>query len=210
MKKLIFGLLALVLCLSSTAQLNDKTISSDDDFKNYIINNHKQLKKAKINELDKIDNLAESLKKDPENTNKMQEYVSILGFENIEQFSDFIVTQDALMNKLREKYQLNNDESSKIKLENSLEDCHDLNFLSEIGLINYTTDGNPCIDACNKAFLWGIAAATAEAVAGHFLCGAVDAAFFIGLVCHGKVLKDHIKDLNANQDKYELCYKKCG
>ncbi len=166
-----------------------------------LINGISLANRKEIAENNKLDQILSTAINGQLPENSKLELSTTLGFQNVNQYEEFIMQQNNLIAQLNEKYQVASFTEAEKQQVIMLYDPYFFGDGLEGGRANVDCSGqyNNCI-----------VGVTAEAVLMHIGCGAADLTIVLGIACHAAVTAWQIAQSNSCGYAYDACKKGNG
>jgi hypothetical protein len=192
MKKLFFGLIATVGVVFIGNAQDIKEISSDEDLINYVKNEYVFSSQAKdYNTLQRL-NEDKVISKD-----ELLDFYSVFNTTE-KKFSDYINSQNYLLNKIEKKYDLS--KRSRDELTMILEPI--------VANVVVQSNSNQTLSRnCLGVYVAQLALNASIAYGAHVACLGADITFFAGVLCHGAVAIGQAAANYIAQEEYFDCVK---
>ncbi len=187
MKKILvaaFCLLSMNLMAQEVSQL-----SEDEVFIGYLQRNVEVSKK--VTDVDRL----EELLKNEDIERHLEEISDIMGFENLEQYTNHVNLQNEAMRNLEERFQL-----SQVSKEILAEEIREitLDFPNIAPSAEYAIDCGAQFTECQVDVL-------VDAAIEHLGCVGLDATIFGGALCHGVVIVRQVRGHLKCDKQYQNC-----
>lgn len=201
MKKLIFGLIAIVSFNSfSYAQLKLEDLKNDETFKEYGKEEFLVNSRIKKEDLGAIKQSIDDNHLSVEELGKIHTYY---GFENHEEYLAYLKRQDERLNKLEKDYLFSKEDKEEVR--KAFDDAYFNLYTNEDYQQLLGTSGVEERSSCYTGYKRCVTSAAAYAVIEHIGCGVADLTVVIGIICHSAVLTLHMNAIEDCRDSYYDC-----